>query len=388
MARQDFGLRLALALGLMAFAGPATAASIFEKLVMPGELSNAHAKLEADCNNCHKAFAKQAQDDLCLGCHKPVAADIANRMGLHGKRPNAASTTCKSCHTEHLGRAGELVQLDAKTFDHNVTDYPLTGAHQKVACASCHEAKKRFRDAAHECIDCHRKSDVHKGSLGTACAACHGTASWKQVSFNHDQDTKFPLTGGHAKVDCASCHKGEPKAVKTPTDCAACHGGAKDPHKGSLGSECQICHSTSNWKKALFDHDQSAFPLIGKHAKVPCADCHKSQDFKATPIACVACHQDRHHEGRLGIDCASCHNSVDWLKVRFNHTRDANYPLTGKHAAIVCTACHKDRNRVSMKLPTDCIACHSSQDVHHGAFGPDCAKCHRTTTFKTAYIKR
>jgi len=366
---------------------PAEAASIFEKLVMPGELSKAHAKLESECNNCHKAFAKQAQDDLCLGCHKPIAADIAARSGFHGKRKDVAASGCKHCHVEHIGRDGDIMRLDAETFDHAFTDYALTGAHGKVACAGCHAAGKTHREAPQACNDCHAKADVHKGTLGTACASCHSTASWKQVAFNHDTDTKFPLTGGHRKTPCAECHKGDPKTVKTSMACAACHGGAKDPHKGTLGPSCQACHGTDDWKKVLFDHDQTPFPLIGKHAKAACAGCHKSQDFKATPTACASCHDDKHHEGRLGTDCASCHNAVDWKKVRFDHARDTSFALTGKHAATACTACHKERNPATLKLPTRCIACHKSEDVHHGAYGSDCAKCHRATTWKTAYIK-
>ena len=41
---------------------PANATTVFEKLLMPGELSTAHAKLEEKCEACHKPFSKEAQD--------------------------------------------------------------------------------------------------------------------------------------------------------------------------------------------------------------------------------------------------------------------------------------------------------------------------------------
>jgi len=383
-----FGPLLAMVLlaGLFAANG-ARAATIFDQLVTPGALSKAHEKLETDCLNCHKPFVKGAQDDLCAGCHKDIAADIAAKRGFHGRNPAVAVAGCKTCHIEHGGRAADITRLDRKVFDHNLTDFVLTGGHIKTACDDCHKPGTKFRTAPRACISCHHKDDVHKGSLGEGCAACHGTASWKTVSFNHDRDTKYPLTGGHAKVSCEGCHKGEPKTHPTPTECAACHG-AKDPHKGTLGPRCEACHNTTDWKQVLFDHDQSAFPLIGKHAKTTCASCHKTQDFKATPIACAPCHEDKHHEGRLGPDCGGCHNAVDWKMVRFDHERDARYALDGAHAIIACETCHVEKSPASLRLPTDCVACHKAEDVHHGAFGDDCAQCHRADSWKKAFIRR
>ena len=379
-------LALLLCLAGLSPLGGAQAASIFDQLVTPGPLSKAHAKLEADCLNCHKAFVKKAQDDLCLGCHKDIAADIAAARGFHGRNRVVKASGCKSCHVEHGGRDADITKLSPKTFDHGLTDYPLTGAHVKTQCGDCHSAGTKFRAAPRDCIGCHHKDDAHKGSVGDACAACHDTGGWKIVSFDHNRNTKFPLTGGHAKLKCDGCHTGEPKTHRTPTECAGCHGGAKDPHKGKLGLQCSACHTTSNWKQVAFDHDQSAFPLIGKHAKAACADCHKTPDFKATPVACASCHEDKHHEGRLGSDCGSCHNAVDWRLVRFDHARDANYALEGAHAVIRCEKCHTEQKPASLKLPTDCMSCHKAEDVHHGAFGQDCARCHKPAAWKPAFI--
>jgi hypothetical protein len=387
MARRFGFLALLACLAGLAFAGGARAASIFDQLVTPGALSKAHEKLEADCHNCHKPFAKTAQDDLCAGCHKDIAADIAAKRGLHGRNPIVTSAGCKHCHIEHGGRNADITRLDRTAFDHGVTDFALTGAHVTTACASCHKPDVKFRTAPRSCIGCHSKDDVHKASLGDGCAACHGTASWKATAFNHDRDTKFPLTGGHARLTCQGCHRGDVKTHPTPTECVSCHG-ATDPHKGKLGPRCEACHDTSDWKRILFDHDQSDFPLIGKHAKVACADCHRTPDFRATPIACISCHQDKQHQGRLGIECGVCHNAVDWKLVRFDHQRDARYLLEGAHAIITCEKCHTQAALASLRLPTDCRSCHRSEDIHHGAFGDDCAKCHHPDNWKRAFIRQ
>jgi len=382
------GLLMALAC-LVGAVGPSKghAASIFDQLVTPGPLSKAHAKLESDCRNCHKPFVKTAQDDLCEGCHKDIAADLVVKRGFHGRNPQVAIKGCKGCHLEHGGRDAHITRLDRQSFDHDVTDYPLTGQHAKTACEGCHKPNLKFRAAPRACIGCHRAKDVHKGSLGEGCAACHDTSKWKDSTFNHDRETKFPLTGGHAKVECQGCHKGEPKSHPTPIDCVSCHGG-KDPHKGKLGSRCEACHNTVDWKKVAFDHDQSAFPLIGKHAKVACSDCHKTTDYKATPIACVSCHDDKHHEGRLGTDCGTCHNAVAWTLVHFNHQRDARYELEGAHAVVACEKCHIEKNPASLRLPVECVSCHKAEDVHHGAYGTDCGRCHIPDTWKRAFIRR
>lgn len=387
MARRLGVVALLACLAGLLVAGTGRTASIFDELVTPGALSKAHKALEADCHNCHKPFVKMAQDDLCAGCHKDIAAEIRAKRGFHGRNPIVATAGCKHCHVEHGGRAADITRLDRKAFDHGVTDFALTGGHLKIACDGCHKPSIKFRAAPRDCIGCHRKDDAHKGGLGDGCSACHNTVSWKSVSFDHGRDTKFPLTGGHAKVACEGCHHDEPKSHPAPSDCVGCHG-SKDPHKGSLGPLCQACHGTNDWKQVLFDHDQSAFPLIGKHATTPCADCHKTQDFKATPIACAACHEDKQHEGRLGSDCGVCHNAVDWKMIRFDHERDAHFALEGAHAVIACEKCHVEKAPASLRLPNDCISCHRAEDVHHGAFGGDCAQCHRATSWKTAFIRR
>jgi hypothetical protein len=51
-------------------------------------------------------------------------------------------------------------------------------------------------------------------------------------TFDHDKRTQFPLTGGHANVECGKCHtlqrEVEGKLVlfykPTPKNCADCHG--------------------------------------------------------------------------------------------------------------------------------------------------------------------
>src|SRR5262245_16392072 len=168
-------------------------AQSLEGVLMPGKVIAGHAELEDECTKCHVRFDRAAQDRLCLDCHKDVAADIRKKEGHHGR---IKIESCRTCHTEHKGRAANIAPLDEHVFDHTQTDFALRGAHAnpKVTCRSCHAPKTKYRDASERCMSCHKKDDVHKGSLGSACADCHTERNWKEAKFDHTK-TRFPLTG-------------------------------------------------------------------------------------------------------------------------------------------------------------------------------------------------
>jgi hypothetical protein len=367
-------MRAALAVVLLALAGAAHGAGV-ERLLMPGEVAAAHAKYEEDCGQCHDRKERGRQTQLCLACHKEVAADVAARRGLHGRMPNAAGSQCSACHSEHQGRAADLIKLDAALIDHAYTDFPLTGAHAGAACAACHQAGKPHRGASSQCVDCHRERDPHAGALGKECASCHEASSWSRVRFDHAR-TQFPLRGAHAEATCASCHPGE-RYAQTPQQCAACHA-ADDVHRGERGPACASCHTSASWSAARFDHArETGFALLGAHGSVECRGCHRSGDFsKDIPTACQGCHRaDDPHAARLGSKCDDCHSSEAWRPSSFDHVRDAHYALLGKHAEIGCHRCHT-AEVATQKLSQECAGCHRLDDVHAGGAGIACQQCH------------
>ena len=349
-----------------------------EKLVMPGPVIAGHAKLEAGCRNCHVAFAKTRQNTLCLDCHKEVASDVSAATGFHGKSLNVVKADCVTCHTDHLGRDADIVRLDKDTFDHRVTDFPLRGAHPRVACSECHKAETPHREAKTQCIACHRDDDVHKGALDEKCATCHNEQDWRAAAaaFDHTSSTKYPLTGGHVGVACGLCHA-DRTFKSTPTGCVDCHK-ADDAHAGRNGTDCRSCHTVATWKTQTFDHARETdFPLLGEHAKTTCIACHTSGDFKA-PMKkdCVSCHKsDDSHQGLNGTKCGDCHGADRWTRVKFDHGRDTKFPLLGAHKDATCRSCHTGPV-YTVKTETTCITCHKRDDVHAGKLGTDCATCH------------
>ena len=218
--------------GLAIFATEADAGRL-EKLLMPGEVSRAHMDLEPDCDKCHNNADKSRQRQLCLDCHKDVAADVAAKTGFHGRA--ALRAQCNACHSEHKGRKADIVGFTPEAFDHAHADFVLSGAHASTSCTSCHKAGKKFRAAPGRCVDCHRNDDVHAGKLGSDCARCHGTARFKPANFDHSK-THFPLRDAHAKVACFACHR-DPSFKGAPARCVDCHA-SDDVHRGSRGPDC------------------------------------------------------------------------------------------------------------------------------------------------------
>ena len=343
-------------------------------------LNGAHKT--AQCSNCHKRGEKHRNaSGQCVACHKKDDP----HQGRLGKQ-------CQTCHSEQSWR-------ETKPYDHDKTKFPLRKSHKKIACKACH-INEHYKDLPRQCVSCHKLQDVHNGQLGNRCEACHSPDKWKTVSFDHDRNTRFPLIGKHAETACKSCHKkgageignqsvsamkagrGQRLKMKKPRACIACHG-KDDVHKKKLGRDCASCHNARGWRKDIsFDHDLTRFPLIGLHGAVPCEECHATQSFKDTSRQCVSCHKDSYHKGRLGDQCATCHNPNSWQLWLFDHARQTGSKLVGAHAALDCHACHRIAGKKLKTSMQYCIRCHRKNDVHEGRFGTRCGRCHNQQSFK------
>ena len=386
----------ALALALLALAHPLRA-----QLFSPGKLAAPHAALEGlrNCTSCHELRQRGTSNALCLDCHKPLAARIAARTGLHA---TFGTRNCASCHRDHLGLDHRLVALDTAAFTHDTTGFILGGAHQDLACRDCHTprliaaADVKAWGADHNtlattwlglpvtCDGCHRTDAPHGRQFGTrTCEACHDDISWKEAPrFDHDR-ARFRLTGMHQTLDCSACHKDASTDRRHPRikyagipsgTCTACH---TDPHKGAMTGTCTACHSTSGWHdmaRALdgkFDHGRTHFPLTPAHARAACADCHdarpaareaaRAKGIRITwasgsegasfgrPVyaSCVGCHVDPHAgvfaTSPGGAACINCHGPEAWTPTTYDlarHNSASRFPLVGAHQAVPCYACH------------------------------------------------
>ncbi len=364
----------------MLAAGPLYAGQL-ERALMPGAVIAGHQKHEADCELCHSSFDKQQQPQLCMDCHKDVAADVTGKRGLHGRQ---AETRCNQCHGDHLGVDASIITLDESTFDHAATNFLLVGKHVGGHCSGCHVEGKKHRDASAECVDCHRKDDRHETRLGQQCGECHVADDWKTVEkFDHAR-TGFKLLGAHDQVECKGCHVDSPVVKRLGQDCLGCHQN-DDPHRGAMGNDCAECHVESDWKTARFDHVKTGYPLLGKHRDTECGACHKVKgEYTGAPKSCIGCHrEDDKHRGTLPERCDACHDSARWKPApKFNHAR-TEFPLLGGHVKAACTGCHADAAHFADTAKA-CVDCHRKDDSHKGRNGPKCAECHDASDWKTS----
>ena len=308
---------------------------------------------------------------------------------------------CAHCHDAGAWKPAHI----SRDFDHARFGFRLDGGHAAAACLDCHTSLD-FSASTTQCASCHQ--DPHRGEMGTDCSRCHSSRSFvdRGPMVRAHQLTRFPLTGGHAALDCESCHhpsaQGQLQFVNTQAECRACHmdeyRAAKSPDHvaGGFPQDCQTCHSASTWDHARFDHARTSFPLTGLHRSVACASCHVGGRFAGTPRDCASCHRadyDRAQpphaaSGFAATACASCHNTGGWAGAGFNHDATA-FPLTGAHRSTACTSCHGDG--VYAGRSTACIACHQADydraQPPHAASGfatAACATCHTTTAWAGA----
>jgi hypothetical protein len=114
-------------------------------------------------------------------------------------------------------------------------------------------------------------------------------------------------------VTCQACHAGQ-VYKGTPRTCASCHAEPAS-HKGTFGTDCARCHTTSTWAGATFRH---TFPLHhgrGKRESSTCATCHATaNDFRT--YTCYGCHKhqpagiERKHRNLRRAElqnCVRCH---------------------------------------------------------------------------------
>ncbi len=346
---------------------------------------------EVACGKCHRTSGRKP-GTRCAGCHGDPHQNRFSSVG------------CGSCHKVPGGRPSG--------FDHRArAGFALRGRHAKLACASCHRKGKKLAPAFADlpdrsnawCLRCHTGRKSHAAELSDKrCTSCHPEGGAAAGQFNHDSDSRFPLTGYHARLGkknrCGKCHQGGIyRSGKSA--CSDCH---KDAHAGQLGADCSRCHSTGVRfaKTAVGRESHTRFPLVGKHRKVKCEQCHLNDRYRFESLSCYTCHaKSDPHRGRLGKQCEKCHTPEGGAP-GFDHERMTGFARTGKHRQAACGFCHRVPEKgaplpepgwtaglepppVDRLFPVagrQCNGCH--RDPHQGRYGEGCGSCHSTVSFE------
>jgi len=308
----------------------------------------------------------------------------------HGKN---FAIDCATCH-----QTENWTSIKANGFNHNKTNFPLTGQHKALGCKKCHSSLV-FSEAKADCNACH--ADLHQGTVGKDCARCHTTNSWIVTNVRQlHQNQGFPLLGAHATTDCNQCHASASKLRfdKINTDCYSCHKAKYDattsPNHVAAGfdTDCIRCHKMSSFEWSGKGYNHSFFPLNGGH-NIACAQCHTNGGYKGLSSDCVSCHladynatkNPSHKTSNFSTDCKACHSINAWTPASFNH--DSQYfPIySGTHKGewSKCTDCHTNTSNYAV---FSCLNCHahskSKMDSEHRGQGgyvynsTNCLSCH------------
>ena len=333
-------------------------------------LTGAHAN--TGCTTCHVNGQFSATPQACMGCHASAYNATTNPNHVAAGFPQE----CSICHS--------TAKWTGAVFDHNArTQFALTGAHSSAPCIQCH-AGNRFAGTPKDCASCHGtlyERTTNPNHVAAAfprdCALCHATSAWKPAQFDHSR-TRFPLTGAHTAATCVSCHASGLYGGLSAS-CASCHinkyNTTTNPNHLSAGfpQDCQICHTTTQWKGATFNHNTTRFALTGAHITVQCANCHIAGRYAGTPMDCYSCHSrefttvtnPNHIAAGFPKTCETCHTTSQWSGARFSH----KFPIySGSHAGkwSTCNDCHTNTSNYTV---FSCINCHehdkSKMDPKH-----------------------
>lgn len=311
------------------------------------------------------------------------------------------AAACEACHTAESW----TLMRQPLSFNHDTTGFRRRGAHARAECRACHTSLV-FGHVGTSCADCHR--DVHEGRRGLRCQDCHGDDRWvnRGEALRAHANTRFPLEGMHALVDCSRCHDGigEASITSLSVECASCHAqefaATRSPDHVAAGysTRCELCHDVTTviWSGGTFDHAARGFPLTGAHALISCVDCHLEGNFADARADCNSCHSEdymattnpNHQQAGFPTECSVCHGTVSWVAANFDHDR-TSFPLRGRHTTVACAQCHIAGTFA--KTPRECYACHqpdydntTSPNHRAAGFSTDCASCHTSAAWQPA----
>lgn len=285
-----------------------------------------------DCHDAHSTEAeallrqptesREAGENLCLGCHATIAAQI-NKQTQH----MAVDLGCATCHTTHKSNPADAPE---GTFH-------LTGPEPGL-CLDCHEAEDAALKQAH----------VNQPFARSRCSECHNP---------HGSDApKLVNNFIHAafEMGCETCHQ-EPQEGKVVLQ------------EGAGREMCLLCHS--DVQEQLEQAQLTHFPLEMDSGCIACHSPHAatySHLLKQGPVrTCLSCHTEL-AEARVAK--ANVHRPVYEQSCVICHQ-----PHTGKHARLLraevndlCLECHNKgftralqvriRGNVPMKLFDDTVA--------------------------------
>ena len=166
-------------------------------------LTGSHTVPPRMCTDCHVNNNYNLNEHACIFVppERFQQRDESDAVSL------GFPTTCELCHDT-------IAWTDGK-FDHNKTQFPLTGSHTSASLPDCHvnnnytDAADGLLSAATRRITTPRRIRFIRGPpqfFPTNLPEPVTTRRVADATFNHTQYTQFPINHGNANGVCATCH--------------------------------------------------------------------------------------------------------------------------------------------------------------------------------------
>jgi len=220
-------------------------------------------------NETRFPLMKRHREAECIQCHPGESA--AEQHAFSKARPE-----CVTCHFDiHNGDFGsdcgrchqpETWEMLGWRRDHDLTLFPLEGAHAQLPCRACHGGvfPSLMGNMDTTCETCHfpsvqDKIAAEEHTNNTDCIFCHNTRKWSPIDMAH-HDLVFPIYSGSHRGVWSTCE-------------AECH---YDPNEytvfscGLEGEGGAVCHEHEKSKMDR-EHDEARDYRYESHA---CYDCH------------------------------------------------------------------------------------------------------------------
>lgn len=221
----------------------------WQRMANPGELSQAHAFLDHNCNACHTPV-KGVEATSCIVCH-------ANNETVLQRQPTAFHadiSSCRECHSEHQGRHASITHMNhdalaliglrqlsrSSTLDEEGGMMAVQLKHWLIEAPPARLAglvnpRLSARELVLQCATCHQNDDRHFGLFGNNCSACHETTRWNIPEFRHPSSSS---------MDCAQCHQAPPSHYMKHFNMISVTVAGR-PH--ARVDQCFLCHQTTSW---------------------------------------------------------------------------------------------------------------------------------------------
>jgi predicted CXXCH cytochrome family protein len=365
---------------------------------LSGDLSQGHAFIGDQCENCHKAPFERVPNSACMECHD----DMGRHVDLADQSRDVVGSRCASCHREHNGSQGVIIR-DQKFCTSCHSDISeVAGANvglQDVSDFSAHHPEFRVTLLLPS-----QRGDGTVWHRTDRLEVNDALREDSQLLFDHqvhlsEEGVENEL-GEQETMVCSDCHQQSGdglgmEPIRMEAHCSRCHSLAFDPDIPSrtvphgepeavIGDlreffsrrfiEMQDMQEQSLARPGmssaeLSDLQREGLAWVENRTAVAARDLFERR-------VCTTCHTINRLEGPQGVRWR-----VAPVRINQNYWFDSARFSHAKHDSMECVDCHDapQSQKASDVLMPDIAECRQCHVGERGGDGLEstCITCHR-----------